>query len=266
MSPIRQVGVFLAILFGVTWTLGVLLRPPAAPQNVWQVLAPLLPTVWAPTIIALALVHLTQGARGVREEIKTRLSYGRGSARWLVLAGGIPMLAHFVAVVSARAAGEGAPFIPTTALPMMIGLQLVTGAVGEELGWRGFLLPRLGERFGEIGAAWTMALLWSLWHVPAYFTPGMPHQLMPMVPSLLSVAFFGVFLAFVFIRAGQSVLATIAAHLSFNVMLGMGGMRFSSTAFWWALASMFGALAVLTTMRSRSPRLGDAPVPATPSS
>ena len=254
MSPIRQVGLFLAILFGVTWTLGVLLRPPAAPQNVWEVLAPLLPAVWAPTIIALTLVRLTQGARGVREEIKARLTYSAGSARWLVLAGVVPILAHFIAVVIARAAGEGALFIPTAALPMMIGLQLVTGAVGEELGWR----------FGERGAAWTMALLWSLWHVPAYFTPGMPHQLMPMLPSLLSVALFGVFLAFIFNRAGQSVLTTIAAHLSLNVMLGVGGMRFSSASFWWALAGVFGAVAVLTTMQSRSRRLRDAPVTATP--
>ena len=142
MSPSRQAGVFLAVLFGVTWTLGVLLRPPAAPENVWEVLAPLLPSVWAPTIIALASVRLTQGARGVREEIRARLRYSGGSARWLVLAGVVPILAHFVAVVSARAAGEGAPFIPTAALPMMVGLQLATGAVGEELGWRGFLLPR----------------------------------------------------------------------------------------------------------------------------
>ena len=98
-----------------------------------------------------------------------------------------------------------------------------------------------------------MALLWSLWHVPAYFTPGMPHQLMPMLPSLLSVAFFGVFLAFVFNRAGWSVLATMAAHLSFNVMLAIGGMRLSSSAFWWALAGAFGVLAVLATMWSTQP-------------
>ena len=79
--------------------------------------------------------------------------------------------------------------------------------------------------------------------MPAYFTPGMPHQLMPMLPSLLSIALFGVFLAFVFNRAGQSVLRTIAAHLSLNVMLGIGGMRFSSASHWWALAGVFGAVA-----------------------
>ena len=100
--------------------------------------------------------------------------------------------------------------------------------------------------------------------MPANFTPGMPHQLMPMLPSLLSVALFGVFLAFVFNRAGQSVLATIAAHLSLNVMLGFGGMRVSSPSFWWALAGVFGSVAVFTTMQSRSRRLRHAPVTATP--
>jgi uncharacterized protein len=253
MSPIRQAGAFLAILFSVTWTLGVLLRPPTAPQNVWEVLAPLLPSVWAPTIIALALVRLTQGGRGIREEIKARLSYSRGSSRWLVLAGVVPILAHFVAVVSARAAGEGAPFIPTAALLMMIGLRLMTGAVGEGLGWRGFMLPRLGQRFGEVGAAWTMALLWCLWHVPIS-RPACRINSCRCYPVSCLSRFLACSSRSCFNRAGESVLATIAAHLSLNVMLGIGGMRLSSAAFWWALAGVFGLLAVLTTMRSR--RLG----------
>ena len=45
-------------------------------------------------------------------------------------------------------------------------MQVITGAVGEELGWRGFLLPRLGERMGAAAAAWVMGILWRLWHVP----------------------------------------------------------------------------------------------------
>ena len=81
----------------------------------------------------------------------------------------------------------------------------------------------------------------------------------------LVVLVIGVFLAFVFNRAGQSVLTTIAAHLSLNVMLGVGGMRLSSASFWWALAGVFGAVAVFTTMQSRSRRRSDAPVTATPS-
>jgi hypothetical protein len=48
----------------------------------------------------------------------------------------------------------------------------------------------------------------------------------------LFVALFGVFLAFVFNRTGESVLATNVAHLSLNVTTGIGGVDLSSIVFW----------------------------------
>ena len=86
----------------------------------------------------------------------------------------MPVLAVAGAVVCARAAGAGAPFVASSALLQVIGIQIVTGAVGEELGWRGFLLSRLGARAGMLPAAWIMGLLWALWHVPAFFDPSLP--------------------------------------------------------------------------------------------
>jgi membrane protease YdiL (CAAX protease family) len=44
-------------------------------------------------------------------------------------------------------------------------------------------------------------------------------------------ACFGVFMAFVFYRAGESVIATILAHLSLNISTAMGGVRLSSVVF-----------------------------------
>jgi membrane protease YdiL (CAAX protease family) len=169
-------------------------------------------------------------------------------------------LATAIAVFIARAAGDGSPFIPSAGIPAMFVVQLVTGAVGEELGWRGFLLPRLGKRCGEMTAAWVMAILWSLWHVAAFFVPGMPHQIMPPLSTLLFVTLFGVFLAFVFNRAGESVLATILAHLSLNIASGFGGAQLSSIVFWRTLVAIFGALALLIVLRSRRPPLQKAAV------
>jgi hypothetical protein len=173
----------------------------------------------------------------------------------------VPALATAIAVFSARAAGDGGPFIPSAAILVMLVLQLVTGAVGEELGWRGFLLPRLGKRFGEMTAAWVMAILWSLWHVAAFFFPGTPHQIMPPISTLLFIALFGVFLAFVFNRAGESVLATILAHLSLNVATGIGGVQLSSIVFWRTLVGIFGALALLIAIALRTRPIHDVSVP-----
>ena len=217
-------------------------------------LAWLLPTVWAPTIIALAVTLLSSGVAGVKQEFG-RLRFGHGSGRWFAVGTAFPLVATALAVWSARAAGDPGPFTPSSAIPMMVIFQLMTGAVGEELGWRGFLLPRLGKRFGVMTAAWLMAILWSLWHIAGFFFPGTPHyQLIPIVPFLLLIVFFGFYLAFIFNRTGDSVLATILAHLALNISLGAGGVQLSSPVFWWVLVGIYGAFALVIT---RIARVGD---------
>jgi uncharacterized protein len=246
MRSMIPITVFIVALFGITWPLGMLLRPPASPTSVWAVVGPLLPSVWAPTILALIFTGWLEGAAGLKQELSARMRVRRGSAKWLGVAAIVPVVAVTLAVFAAQRAGDGAPWTPAAALPLMIGVQMITGAVGEELGWRGFLLPRLGKRFGEIRAAWVMGILWSMWHVPAFFTPGLPHQTMPIVSTLLFIVLFGVFLAFVFNRTGASVSTTILAHLSLNVMTGLGGAQLSSVVFWRTLVVVFGAFTIFT--------------------
>lgn len=251
MTPIF---VFLTGVFAVTWALCLLLRPAAEQGGLMILFAWLLPTVWAPTFIALAVTFFSTGTAGVKQEVR-RLRLGRGSGRWLILGAAIPMLATAIAVWSARSAGEGGPFTPSSAIPMMIIFQFITGALGEELGWRGFLLPRLGERLGVMKAAWLMAVIWSLWHVAAFYFPGTPqYQLIPPVPFLVFIVFFGFFLAFVFNRTGESILATILAHLSLNVSLGAGGVQLSSPVFWWVMVGIYAMFALFATRLGMSPK------------
>jgi membrane protease YdiL (CAAX protease family) len=39
-------------------------------------------------------------------------------------------------------------------------------ALGEELGWRGFLVPHLVDKYGYTGGTWVMCLIWFVWHTP----------------------------------------------------------------------------------------------------
>ena len=40
------------------------------------------------------------------------------------------------------------------------------GPLGEEGGWRGYLLPRLLDQGGEARAALIIGIIWALWHLP----------------------------------------------------------------------------------------------------
>lgn len=54
---------------------------------------------------------------------------------------------------------------------MLLATLQLLGALGEEVGWRGFLQPALETPFGRLGAAVIVGLVWSVWHVDRLTDP-----------------------------------------------------------------------------------------------
>ena len=49
---------------------------------------------------------------------------------------------------------------------------LIGGPLFEEIGWRGFALPRLEQRYGPMAASLLLGIIWAFWHMPVWFTRG----------------------------------------------------------------------------------------------
>ena len=128
-----------------------------------------------PTLAAILVTAATEGREGVRR-LLGRLVLWRVGVRWYLFALlGVPliMLLGFLAYVMSPP-DLGALGGPAYALLYVLGFvltMLLGGPLLEEIGWRGFALPRLQRRYGPLIAAFVLGVLWALWHLPQFLVP-----------------------------------------------------------------------------------------------
>ena len=127
------------------------------------------------SIAGVAMIAWFDGVAGLRV-LLSRLTRWRFPPR-VYLVAFLP-LALFVASVLVTAATNNEIFDKIDLSPRAIQLILfgahsgllvylfTRGPFGEELGLRGFALPRLQERFSPFGAASIIGVFWALWHLP----------------------------------------------------------------------------------------------------
>jgi membrane protease YdiL (CAAX protease family) len=85
-------------------------------------------------------------------------------------------------------------------------------SVAEEVGWRGYALPRLEERFAPFAASVLLGIAWSLWHVPMFVGQGIPLGVMPLMLILLVGG--SLLMTFIAHGTGGSLLLAVVAHLA----------------------------------------------------
>jgi membrane protease YdiL (CAAX protease family) len=181
-----------------------------------------------PLYAALIVTALTGGKPGVIALLK-KLTIWRVGWGWFAVA---VFLAPLICVTSAYLnILFGAPN-PTTALIaslpamlMMFAIRLINpldGPMQEELGWRGFALPRLQERYSPLVACATLGVLVVIWHVPLVLLAMLP------VYALVGTFAFTIVFGWLFNNTQGSVLMTLIAHAADGLVL-TGNLGLSAT-------------------------------------
>lgn len=117
---------------------------------------------FAPSLVAVGLLAREGGLADVRVVLR-RLLDGQVQARWYVFAVGYVATLKLAAAVAHRAiSGAWPPFGTTSWVVIAAAIVLSTPVqAGEEIGWRGYALPRLTARFGLARASVLLGILWD---------------------------------------------------------------------------------------------------------
>ncbi|MBI5952948.1 MAG: CPBP family intramembrane metalloprotease [Chloroflexi bacterium] len=240
---------FLIITFGLAWTLFCIpLAFKSAPQSttylaVWQVC--FMAAMWAPGLGAIFATRLVEK----QPVIKTLRLNTLGPKRFYFLAWCLPALLTLATMGVSNLLGTGAfdpkfTFMQESMTKAAAGIAmpgveiLVLGqvafaltlapfinllfAIGEELGWRGFLLTRLMP-LGQWKAILLSGLIWGIWHAPTTLLYGYNFPQHPYLGVLLLPAGFtllGIILSWLTLKTRSPWVAGLG-HGAFNAVAGL---------------------------------------------
>jgi membrane protease YdiL (CAAX protease family) len=225
---------------------------------------PTLGLMWCPGVAALILRLATQGnLRGT--------GWGWGRTRWQVLAYLAPpalALAVYGLAWSTGIGGlspqgllESAKGIPWP-LPVILAIFATAGllpsivfALGEEIGWRGFLVPELAKTTSFTKTALISGAAWSVYHFPLILFANYNSGVAPKWYALLVFTWMVVAVSFVIawlrLKSG-SLWTAVILHASHNLFVqgifdpltkDRGITKYVTTEFGVGLALAYSAVA-----------------------
>lgn len=173
--------------------------------------------VVAPSLVALALTARAEGKSGALALLR-RIVEPPVSLRWYAFAAGyLAAIKLAVAVVHRFGTGAWPPFGPVPFYVMVLAVLVSTPVqAGEEIGWRGYALPRLAGAMGLPLASVVLGVIWAAWHLPFFFMPGADTEGQSFPLYLLQVTALSVAMAWVYWRVGGTLLPVMVMHAAVN--------------------------------------------------
>lgn len=224
----KTIGIYLLAAFGFSW----LIWLPLLANRQWGQSLPVLPQQYylgsfGPLAGSVAAALMTGGLRGVKAWARRTFSLGF-PVKWLIIAVALPAAYGAAAILAHYFVTGGWPewsgFGITEKLPgfnvfQTAGVWMLTFGIGEESGWRGYLLPELNKRFSILKASLIVAGVWMLWHLPAFgFNPNYMEMGVGIIGWAIALAYGSVLLAWICRGSNWSILPVVLWHGGFDLL------------------------------------------------
>lgn len=205
-----------------------------------------------PSISALITVRVFEGRRGLKEML-SRVTIWRVRWGWYCFALLLVPLSDLIARLLFSTAYPDGVLVNLDnagALLLVVPFAFVSGALTEELGWRGFMQPAVRKKMGVLATGALIGVVWAFWHTPLFFTQvgSFVSGTGPTAQSIMFYVALSVLLSWCMAWQGeftrQSVLMAYLFHVSVNLAVGAILMAptnpdAQTTLILWSAATLF---------------------------
>lgn len=207
------IGSFIIISFIITYGLGI-------PFNMWisqnfkltepfDIYLPRLVTVFSPGIAALILIWQN------KKRVQLNRFLPKRNLLYIYLI--IPILTLMLSIISLILGGltidKMLAILQSNWDQLFIHLilQISIIGIGEEMGWRGWLLPNLNKKYSLIKTIFLVWIIWTLWHFPILFSDSEI-----LIPWLFIISAATIILTWTWKKFGNNILLFALIHGSIN--------------------------------------------------
>lgn len=170
----NRILMFVPITYGISWICW-LPTVRFIPLNLFEsstsVMLLLVIGIYSPTISAILISSINGGWPDVKDLLKKYIVW-RVEIFWYIASILFFPLVYLLSVFAYRIFHGSIGSIHYGVLPIipvLVFISIFLGPLGEELGWRGFMLPYLKRKYGFIKGSAVIGIIWTFWHSPLFW-------------------------------------------------------------------------------------------------
>ncbi len=204
---------------------------------------------------AFIVTRIVDGRAGFLAFLR-RMARWRVGIVWFLIAALSPFFLFFLSMLVLRISGGSWPDLGKLISGEYATLAWVGGSllsalaygIGEEVGWRGFALPRLQHGRSALWATFILTVFWAIWHIPMFFYR-FEFGLVQAIGFFIGLFAGAIWLTFLYNSTGGSIFLVALWHASWNVVNIIGLVVSEDTVSLMSAMVMIAAVVIVMVGR-----------------